>query len=201
MLRTNGVIKWPTPHFLHCWCGNLSHNFLWWHRQMTTGVGFTPHYDPLFFTFIFVNHCTPPHCRQPVAAPRRIVAAALSPLPLPTALQTCQVGPWRDGELIECDSGATTTSQPQRQAESNANMPTVEFSWITCRCPLLLINVVLEWPHTLDVATKAFLKVSDTYIKIFHFSHRLENRCVLRHISSMKIQSWAVLGSQDCRQK
>ena len=24
-----------------------SHNFLWWHRQMATGVGFTPHYDPL----------------------------------------------------------------------------------------------------------------------------------------------------------
>ena len=88
--------------------------------------------------------------RRRIAAslsPRRIVAAALSPLPLPTALQTCQVGPWRDGELIECDSGATTTSQPQRQAESNANMPTVEFSWI----------------HTLDVGTKAFLKVSDTF--------------------------------------
>ena len=77
VLRTNGVIKWPTPHFLHCWCGNLSHNFLWWHRQMTTGVGFTPHYDPLFFTFIFVNHCTPPTLRrrQPVAR------AALSPPP------------------------------------------------------------------------------------------------------------------------
>ena len=101
-------------------------------------------------------------------SPRRIVAAALSPLPLPAALQTCQVGPWRDGELIECDSGATTTSQPQRQAESN--MPTVEFLWITCRCPLLLINVVLEWPHTLDVGTKAFLTILDTCIKVFHFN-------------------------------
>ena len=117
VLRTNGVIKWPTPHFLHCWCGNLSHNFLWWHRQMTTGVGFTPHYDPLFFTFIFVNHCTPPRRIAGSLSPRRIVAGALSPLPLPTALQTCQVGPWRDGELIECDSGATITSQPQRQED------------------------------------------------------------------------------------
>ena len=24
---------------------------------------------------------------------------------------------WRDGELIECDSGATITSQPQRQED------------------------------------------------------------------------------------
>ena len=83
---------------------------------MTTGVGFTPHYDPLFFTFIFVNHCTPPP-PPPCRVARRIVAATLSALPLPTALQTCQVGPWRDGELIECDSGATITSQPQRQED------------------------------------------------------------------------------------
>ena len=67
--RTNGVIKWPTPHFLRCWC-NRSHNFLGWHRQMTTGVGFTPHYDPpLFFFLSSINtapatrlHKTPPKC-------------------------------------------------------------------------------------------------------------------------------------------
>ena len=29
--------------------------------------------------------------------------------------------------------------------------------------------------------------------------HRLENRCVLRHISNMNFQSWAVLGIRGCR--
>ena len=69
----------------------------------------------LLFSSITVRHC---RIAAASLSPRRIVAAAaLSPLPLPTALQTCQVGPWRDGELIECDSGATITSQPQRQED------------------------------------------------------------------------------------
>ena len=37
--------------------------------------------------------------------------------------------------------------------------------------------------------------------KSIDYIHRLENRCVLRHISNMKIQSWTVLGSQGCREK
>ena len=32
--------------------------------------------------------------------------------------------------------------------------------------------------------------------KIKEFIHRLENRCVLRHISNINFQSWAVLVSQ-----
>ena len=32
-------------------------------------------------------------------------------------------------------------------------------------------------------------------------NHRLENRCVLKHISNMNFQSWVVLGSQGCREK
>ena len=32
-------------------------------------------------------------------------------------------------------------------------------------------------------------------------NNRLENRCVLRHISDMNFQSWAVLGSQGCRER
>jgi hypothetical protein len=31
--------------------------------------------------------------------------------------------------------------------------------------------------------------------------HRLENRCVLRHISNMNFLSWAVFGVQGCREK
>ena len=31
--------------------------------------------------------------------------------------------------------------------------------------------------------------------------HRLENSCVLRHISSMKIQFWAILGRRGWREK
>ena len=31
--------------------------------------------------------------------------------------------------------------------------------------------------------------------------HRLEKRCVLRHISNMNFHPWAVLGSQGCREK
>ena len=31
--------------------------------------------------------------------------------------------------------------------------------------------------------------------------HRLENRCVLRHISNMNFHSWAVLGSRGCRER
>ena len=33
------------------------------------------------------------------------------------------------------------------------------------------------------------------------YNHRLENRCVLRHISNMNFHSWAVLGSWGCREK
>ena len=32
-------------------------------------------------------------------------------------------------------------------------------------------------------------------------AHRLVDRCVLRHISKMNFQSWAVLGSRVCREK
>ena len=32
-------------------------------------------------------------------------------------------------------------------------------------------------------------------------SHRLENRCVLRHIFNINFQSWDVIGSQGCREK
>ena len=35
----------------------------------------------------------------------------------------------------------------------------------------------------------------------FNIWHRLENRCVLRHISVMNFQSLAVLGSRGCREK
>ena len=31
--------------------------------------------------------------------------------------------------------------------------------------------------------------------------HKLENRCVLRHISNMRIHSWAVLGGLGCRER
>ena len=63
-----------------------------------------------------------------------------------------------------------------------------------------------QWELKLKEVTHIYgIDFSYFSIKSFeHFRvcyHRLENKCVLRHIYNMNFHSWVVLGSQGCREK
>ena len=67
-----------------------------------------------------------------------------------------------------------------------------------------IVHTYTKWngiPGTLKKTFRIFAIVQKKWIAFVHYLHRLENICVLRRISNMKIQSWAVLGSRGCREK
>ena len=69
---------------------------------------------------------------------------------------------------------------------------------------------IVEWIAYVSSTNKKgqFLTIKIRYLSVVNNSivwspaaHRLENRCVLRHISNMNFLYWAVLSSRGCREK
>ena len=55
--------------------------------------------------------------------------------------------------------------------------------------------------HFVCLEAKRCSRIRITYIKGLELDHRLENRCILRHIFNMNIQSWAIFGQSVLQRK